>query len=217
MKNILCISLLYCLISSGYAQTVTFTKKSDQLTEALGHRINRDGSTMDNKNQISDEQEKSINSLANNFKWMQIAAMKYKGKQYHVLYYQSQSGDYEYPLTQAGWRERTQISYWIMDDAEYAQLKKTVNQKAGTDAHVTSYIDYHEFYVTEYSEPELLAKITETFTHDLETETHATCMIINSQAGVVRFSLPKMCLSSDYLKHGYYEVKTDEFKKLLID
>ena len=218
MKNILCISLLYCLISSGYAQTITFTKKSDRLTEAKGHSIPVFGDPpVDNKNQITDEKSDAINSHDDNFSWIQMVALSSKGKPYHVLIYQSQGGDYEYPLTQQGWKEKTEISYWIMDDAEYGLLKATVNKKEGADTHITTYIDQKSYSITAYSETELQNKIGATLNGNLGTETGAYCMILNSQNDVIRFLLPQTCISTDNLKHGYYEVKTDEFKKLLID
>jgi len=230
MKNLLLLALTISIVSFVYAQTgtATFTKKSDRLTEASGWDLCNgfggcpDGTWIENKNQINYQKTDQINSHESNFKWLQSATYMDKGKKYHIFFYQTQDGDYEYPLTEQGWREYEEVVIQIMDPDEYAQLKTAITAKDGSDTDIKLQWDEKSVRIgTGYDESQVLAKVRETLQHSADDEAHNSCFRVSVQnvksEDVVHFRLPGRCSHATTLKHGYYEVKLADFKKLLID
>ena len=230
MKNLFLFAFAISIVSSVYAQTgaAAFSKKSDRLTDATGWELCDDGfggckigTWTDNKNQILYEKSDQINSHESNFKWLQSATYMDKGKKYYIFFYQKRSGDYEYPLTQAGWREYEEVIVQIMDADEYAQLKAAIAAKDGSDVDIELQRDEKFIRIDGgYDDAQVAAKVRETLQQDINMETHNSCIRVSVQnikgADVVQFLLPGRC-SIFTLKQEYYEVKLDDFKKLLID
>ena len=127
---LLCTLLCAAVYTSAQTAPLAFDKKSEKLTEAIGWSF-LFGKTVDNKNQISHSKETSMNPHSTNFYWMQDNILIYKAKKYHVIVYEFLGGDYDYPLTQQGFRETHEVTFWMLDDAEYAQLKSVVDKKEG--------------------------------------------------------------------------------------
>jgi hypothetical protein len=227
MKNILFCLLILAITIPSSAQ-LTFTKKSDRLTEATGWNLCVGfggcpaGTWIDNKNQINYQKTSSINSHEDNFSWMQMASLTNKGQKYHALIYQERTGSYEYPLTQQNWREQEEVKIQIMDAEEYAALKSAIVKKDGSDVEIKTKRDLQSVILQgDYDEAQVLAKIKETLDRDVSMETGNGCLRVNAQTAkgqdVVRFEMPGECSIVYNLENHYYEVGLQDFKKLLID
>jgi hypothetical protein len=230
MKNLKLMTFLYAALFitlSSYGQerqnasTMAFEKKSDKLTEATGWCFFR-GQWTDNKNLIDITKGTVINSHEKNFSWMQMGIVNNNGAKYHVLFYDVLTGDYEFPLTRENWRERNAVRVWIINNDEYTQLKDAVLKKEAKDIDIKSKIDHRQILVAadQYNDTKVLGIVTEALQKNVSNENGSDCIKINSQTvsgqDVVRFLLPNDCgLTS--LQRGYFEVKLDDFKKLLID
>jgi hypothetical protein len=234
IKNVLLISTSILLTINTFAQSrenkvnLKFESKSEKLTTAVGWKLNKEtGKWIDNKNVIEDRNCPSywVSYVSQNFKWIQFSTIKHNQVDLYVLLYERQGGEYKYPNIRQNWEPNTQTHFMIIDSTEYKNLQDAVNNKEAKDVKISSKIygsmtDRYKILGGEhlYNEENLLAKITNAVEKNGYSE---TCFMINSQKvdgiDVVRFRLPESCYSAEKdMKEAYFEVKFEEFTKILL-
>jgi hypothetical protein len=234
IKKVILISLSIFLTTNTFAQSrenkvnLKFESKSEKLTAAIGWKLNKEtGKWIDNKNVIEDRTCPAywVSYVSQNFKWIQFSMIKNNGVDLYVLLYERQGGEYKYPSIREDWEPNTQTHFLVLDSTEYKKLQVAVNSKEAKDVKISSKIsgsmsDRYKILGGEhlYNEENLLAKITIALAKNGYSE---TCFIINSQKvdglDVVRFRVPESCYSAEKdMKEAYFEVKLEEFTKILL-
>ncbi len=234
IKKVILISLSIFLTTTTFAQSrenkvnLKFESKSEKLTTAIGWKLNKQtGKWIDNKNVIQDRtcHESLVSYVSQNFKWIQFSTIKNNGVDFYVLLYERQGGEYKYPNISEGWQFKNQTHFLVLDSTEYKKLQVAVNSKEAKDVKISSKIsgsmsDLYTILGGEYlyNEENLLAKITIALAENGFSE---TCFIINSQkvdgVDVIRFRLPESCYVAEKdMKEAYFEVKLEDFTKILI-
>lgn len=203
----------------------TFDKMTEKITYASGWMLNKGtGKWIENQNVIADRECPSywVSHMSQNFRWIQFAAIFYKGTKYYIFLFERQDGEYKYPKIQEDWQEETRTYFFILDSLQYHGLISVVNSKDQRDIQFKS---KYSGYITDkfeilggeniYNEENLLAKIAYTLDNGSSSE---YCLVINSQQinqrEVIRFRLPEFCLISKYIKDAYFEIEFSDFVKL---
>jgi hypothetical protein len=234
LKKVLLILTLTLFSLNIFAQSrenkvnIKFDKKSEKLTTAVGWKLNKEtGKWIENKNVIDDRTCPAywVSFISQNFKWMQFSTIKHKGVNLYVLLYEGQGGEYKYPNIKEKWEPNIQTHFLVIDSTEYNKLQNAINNKEAKDIKISSkiYGSMSNKYIIlggehSYNEENLLAKITLALDKPEYTE---TCFIVNSQKvegdDVIRFRLPESCYTTEKeMKDAYFEVKREEFTKILL-
>ena len=198
---------------------VTMGKMSEKITEATGWFLNDDGQWVQNRNILSGSEKPPMSSTDQSFDWLQSAFIYYQGKKYYVVFFQSQSGEFKYPETMQDWEMYNTLSFWILDEIQYASLKKAVESKSGGTMKISNGIVL-TVNKGDYDKDIFLSQLGKCL-RDKSRYRSGSCLFLNSQIlkgqNIVRFRLPEDCAGLEYFGKRYFEVKSSEFKKLLID
>lgn len=233
MKNKIILSLVIFITSfTVYSQSrqnrsnLTFTKKSEKLTEATGWALNKQtGKWVDNNNVIDKTICKSywVSHISQNFKSIETASIEYNGETYYVILFEKQSGSYKYPNIQEDWEPHKQTDFFIINQNDFNTIQNILKQKDGKDYLISSKLHdniNNRFVILGgehlYNYDNLMAKITITLEKGGILE---QCMMINSQVvdgkEVVRFRMPEYCSLAKYAKDEYFECSLTEFSKIM--
>lgn len=222
MKNLKLLLLIFfggtSMLSFSQDRTnredVTFIKKSERITKAVGWD-QEDGKWYDHSNLINSSGNTDT-SKCDNFYWLQSAIFNYKAKQYHVFFYEHITGHYKYPAIEQDWYTFHEVVSVVMNDSSYKAFKLVIEKKQGVNINMPLSIQDNYTY-GEYNEPELAKTLT---TRMEKGSNIGTCFIVNSQTvkgeNVVRFLLPGKCFDT-FFDTMYFEIPAVDFKKLFID
>jgi hypothetical protein len=201
------------------AAGITFDKKSDQLTKAVGWDF-YEGKWQDHINIAGNSLSSSFidTSHYSNFYWLQTASFTYKGKKYYTIFCQVLTGKYKYPSLREDWETRQESKFMVMTPAQYQILKQTISSKAAKNQGLPCYRGGSTLYGS-YNEAGLQKSIVE----QMEVTSYPAQykFYINSQSlkgeDIIRFMLPTEGIDDKAIESNYFEVPAADFKKLLID
>lgn len=209
------------------AQGPVFSGKSPLLTSATGWEQSRETRKWTgNKNVIDDRESPPYwaGHTDQSFNWMRFASITYNKKQYPLLLFEKQSGAYRKEATQEDWQPELRTQFLIIQDLDFALLRRLVSEKKAGMIKITSRLtgymsdkengaDGSSLYQDKY----LLARMAKTVDKPAEQD---ECMIVivkvTDGKPMVRFLLPTSCFIVDnFIRMGFFELPCAEFSKVL--
>jgi len=229
MKNRI---LIACMLLAGFsvmaqeresAPSLTFEKKSERLSEATGWIQLLDGSWVGNKNMLYPAKSGKMESHSDqNFYWLQTGTVTNNGKKYYVLFYEYLTGAYKYPEIKEDWSEWHEQGCLVFTPEEFEVLKDAVAKKTGKPVGVTTKFRETNLPTGDsYTDEKTMKNISSVLLRGPREGGSKWGIAVNAQNSkgedIVRFRMPEYINDADIYFKSYFEVKMDDFKKLLIE
>lgn len=233
----LALLLLCCSLTAtaSYSQdredqpSVKWIVRSPRLTTATGYNFNQNnGKWISNRNAIypNPALQGLRSTIEQNFLWIQTAKVSNEFESHTLLLFEKQSGHYEYPALETGWKEEKRTYWYAIDSVQYAALYNLVVGSSPTE--VTISARYHD-YITdafatlkgehEYTDANLRANITKILRVGGDDKHCFKVQYVDNPKGdLIRFVLPyEICATiARKFEKGYFELPVVMFKPILV-
>ncbi|MDR0825131.1 MAG: hypothetical protein LBN74_08565 [Prevotella sp.] len=227
MKNFKLITLIILTFSfasqvSGQSRNVKIDDnsliiqtQSEKLREATGWKLDVLGNWISNQNAISGTKldESTRYSVPQSFKWLQLISLRNGGQDIYALLYET-------AVRLSNAQNENRIYYFLMTNKSYSDIAAAIAAKTGETLTIhSSSFGFMSNSDGIYS----VSKLLQLMKQSIQTNENALKydFSINAQhvdnEDVVRFILPeKANESNDPLIAGYFEIKWNDFKRILL-
>jgi len=218
----LLISLLIAVLLNVGAQsrnsTTTNLKidaQSEKLRDAIGWKLDILGEWVSNNNAISDTKldEHSMNTVPQNFKWIQFISIKNGAQDIYALLYENSA------YISSTQKDR-RVHFYLMTASSYSEIAVAMSKKDGQTVtiHSPSY-GYMSEKDGDNTSARLMALMNQAIARNEGTQQYDFSINVQhvDNEDVVRFRLPEVSsIMSSSLTNNYFEVKWADFNDTML-